>query len=836
MAGLLPQRLISSTGSGPIARTQEYQVFKSSTHNAAVLNGLNDLRHDEILCDVTLMAEEQSFPAHKNILASCSPYLRNLFSAEGGIKNEHEVVEIRGVSSEGLKHVINFVYTSELELTMTNVQHVLAAAGHMQLKPILNFCKAFLVTEISVYNCVSIIHIAEHYELRSVEEKAYTFIAEHLNELVKTEELQKLSINNMSFLLDSYSLKNVSELELFEAARQWLLFDSERYKNVRQLMEKIHFPLIPPRDLLRYVNFVDFMRLECNYLLLEASNYHMLPHSQPILQSVRTQVRSTDKRMVIVGGVDQHDRVSNQLLAINDDMSKSEFLPPMHEGLCSHCVAVLNNFLYVLGGQNLFDERGTTAVNTVIRYDPRFNIWMRIAAMNDKRAGFTVSVVENRLYALGGVNSSGRLSSMECYSLEDDRWRYVASVQTGLCDHAQAVYGNLVYISGGFKEGRFSNQLLAYSPRHDTWHERSSMHYARGWHAMVSYGDNILVTGGNSGLTKRVDIHETEIYSGMTDQWTLVSPLPMPHSEGGCEIYDGKIYLVGGYSWAHQKCLSTIQSYDPAKDTWENAGNLPIELSGVRLTLITIPYSVSPRNGLVSGGHVPLSWPPKQVPGRFMEQDPRMMMGGMAGMPLMGAMMSMPGGFPSTGQMYHPGTQPMSGFLDPTTLQDMREAMANIKLSGDPRLSQPQPMKRTEPSRIRSNPSSHKDLASELSSDDRARSQDDSNIYSRPRSTSIDDTISLGSRNILFGKNGLESGPSEAHTAVSMPRSTASSGKSVKSASFRTPVEEKKKTSDESSSSSDDDDEDKANSSLKVIKSKNEDSEVDESTIRAYRG
>lgn len=52
-----------------------------------------------------------------------------------------KVVEVRGVSSEGLNHVINFVYTSELELTMTNVQQVLAAAGHLQMKEILNFCK-----------------------------------------------------------------------------------------------------------------------------------------------------------------------------------------------------------------------------------------------------------------------------------------------------------------------------------------------------------------------------------------------------------------------------------------------------------------------------------------------------------------------------------------------------------------------------------------------------------------------------------------------------------------------------------------------------------------------
>ena len=109
--------------------------------------------------------------------------------------------------------------------------------------------------------------------------------------------------------------------------------------------------------------------------------------------------------------------------------------------------------------------------------------------MNDKRAGFTVSVVDNRLYALGGVNAAGRLSSMECYSLEDDRWRYVASVQTGLCDHAESVHGNLLYVSGGFKEGRFSNQLLAYSPRHDTWHERAPMNVPRGWHAMVAFGE-----------------------------------------------------------------------------------------------------------------------------------------------------------------------------------------------------------------------------------------------------------------------------------------------------------------------------------------------------------
>ena len=349
-------------------RAPEFQLFKETTHDNDMLKGLNGLREENFLCDVTLMADDKPFQAHRAVLAATSPYLKSLFSDMSGGKIEHEVVEIRGVSAEGLKHIINFIYSSELRLNMGNIREVLAAAGHMQLKSATSFAVSYLKNEISVFNCVDVIQISEQFELPEVEEKAYSFIAQHLNELVKTEEIQKLSIENMSFLLDSNGLKNVSELELFEATRQWLMFDAGRYQYIRPLMEKIRFPQIPPRDLLRYVNFVDFMRIECNYLLLEASNYHMLPHSQPILQSVRTSVRSHDHRMVVVGGVDQQDRVSNQLLALTSDVAKSDFLPPMHEGLCSHCVAVLNNFLYVLGGQNLFDERGNTAVNTVVRY------------------------------------------------------------------------------------------------------------------------------------------------------------------------------------------------------------------------------------------------------------------------------------------------------------------------------------------------------------------------------------------------------------------------------------------------------------------------------------
>ena len=42
----------------------------------------------------------------------------------------------------------------------------------------------------------------------------------------------------------------------------------------------------------------------------------MLPHSQPIIPSNRTRIRSNDTRLIVLGGADNTDEVSNQLKGI----------------------------------------------------------------------------------------------------------------------------------------------------------------------------------------------------------------------------------------------------------------------------------------------------------------------------------------------------------------------------------------------------------------------------------------------------------------------------------------------------------------------------------------
>lgn len=565
-----------------------------------MLKGFDTFRGDETLCDVVLIPgdSKEKFPVHRVIMASCSDYFKAMFT--GGMREqEMREIKLHGVTKLGLKNIIDFIYTSKVNLDMGNLQDTLEAANFLQVMPVLGFCNQLLSSEITIDNCVEVERIATDLLLEDVQLNIGEFVSQNLSELVQCGRYFELSETSMANALASNSLKGFSELELYHIARGWLDHEpAKRRSSVHALMRHIRFPLMSPSELIQISQDDEeegdsLMRSEtaCVNLLLEASNYQMMPYMQPALQTERTQIRSDATHILVLGGVMRQQLVVSRELRLYDEKSGHwRALKPMEVPRYQHGVALLGGFLFIVGGQSTYDTKGKTAIDSAYRYDPRFDKWLQIASLNEKRTFFHLSALNGKLFAVGGRNASGEIDTVECYNLKKNEWTFVNSMVEPHYGHAGTVHGGLMYISGGITRDTFQKELWCYDPLSDAWSRRADMTELRGLHCMCTVEDRLFVMGGNHfrGCSDYDDVLGCEYYSPDTDQWTVVSPMPRGQSDVGVTVFNGQIYVVGGYSWNSRCMVDIVQRYDPERDVWDRVFNVLEPLGGIRACTMTV--------------------------------------------------------------------------------------------------------------------------------------------------------------------------------------------------------------------------------------------------------
>ena len=91
-----------------------------------------NLREDPDFADVTLACEDgEQVEAHKVILAASSPFFQSLL---GRIKHPHPLIYMRGMKSEDLLAIVDFIYCGEANVIQENLDSFFAIAEELQLK------------------------------------------------------------------------------------------------------------------------------------------------------------------------------------------------------------------------------------------------------------------------------------------------------------------------------------------------------------------------------------------------------------------------------------------------------------------------------------------------------------------------------------------------------------------------------------------------------------------------------------------------------------------------------------------------------------------------------
>ena len=508
-------------------------------------------------------------------------------------------IELKGVTSKGLEKVMEVIYTSTTTLEGDDIFDVIAAATHLQVTPVIEFCERNFLSGMTTGNFYDFINTAKLYSMSNALRQIDMFIAQHLLQISKEGTLHLLTFEQIQNCLKCGVLR-LREIDIFQVAWDWLKQDGLHEQYSVPLMSCIRFPLIGPSELVTRVQAVDAMmkHTELRDMVLTALNYHVVPHSQPLKRQITTQMRSHMERLVSIGGreIHPHPGLHDQIFVFDERVTANSLLnrkemAPLPNALSHMQVVVFNNFLYVLGGCTTQCAHGESAVNSVLRFDPRFGTWYQVAPMLNKRAYFFAGVLRNKVYAVGGKFKEGSLATGECYDPDRNSWEPIQPMPSAYHAHAGAIYANHIFVSGGYSNNHFTPDLQRYDPTLHQWEDMAPMLTPRGWHVMCVAQDKLLVFGGcNLNANQQaLPVLQSECYDPTSDQWTIIAPLSISHKEASCVVYQEHVYVLGGYNVQTKTGQKMVSRYDLYSGTWETLGALPQSKTGVGYCVLKLP-------------------------------------------------------------------------------------------------------------------------------------------------------------------------------------------------------------------------------------------------------
>lgn len=569
---------------------QENQVL-DEVYKEEVSRKLDEFRKSDLLCDVTVRAEGQDFPAHRCVLSAGSPYFRALFTSElKARESENNRIQLTEVTCDAFSEVLQFIYTGKATINSSNAQDVVIAADYLIIPSMKSKASHFLQKSINVSNCLALESFASQYSCESLKQAAVTYSLKNFVAVAKSSDFQSLELKKVKELLSEDKINVKKEEDVYEAMIRWVKHEVEsRERFLPELLKCLRFFSMSKYSLRQILEEEELVKRNpsCMANVVSGLDYSLFPDQfEGTSLTPRLSLEAYESVVVLTGGLDGSNTTSKDthcfLLSTKKWLNS---LPAMPKSCNSLDAAVCGGLLHVVSWEKNWNSSSKGYVQSFNPKQKKWNSSEEYVGVNGK--DFVVTSLDELLYVTGGEDS---WCQTRVYNPVLAEWKNVAPMKTSRAAHCAVVLQKQIYVIAGHNGTVCHNSVECYNPSTDQWKTIPSMSKARRFAAAATAHGKILVVGGYSDLSATLNTEVScEMFNPSTNEWSLVASPAFPRAACGIVSMGDVIYLFGGRN--EEYVLKTVMRFDVQRNEWHEVAVMPNshQCSHIKASLLKLP-------------------------------------------------------------------------------------------------------------------------------------------------------------------------------------------------------------------------------------------------------
>ncbi|XP_060880188.1 ring canal kelch homolog isoform X2 [Metopolophium dirhodum] len=540
------------------------KIYVNSCHTHSLFEVLQCLRREEVFCDMKLETDDGIIVSvHKVVLVSASPYFHAMFTSFS--EGDKDFVHLREFDSNILQLLIDYIYTGKIMVTEQNVMVLLQAANLLQLDFVKGVCTEFLQIQLNPSNCLGIKEFADFFNCMELSSSSEEYIKKNFLKVVEADEFLFLSSDQVINLISRDDINVPFEEKIFECVINWVKNDLDcRCDTLPKLMEHVRLSLAPQEYLSIKIFEEPLIKnsSKCKDFLIEALNFHILKNNRRITipQTIRNSPRQTGQKFLL-SIWDSMSSIYEYYISWYDPATKL-----MHKTIRinsgSRTIGLIKEHLIfsISTTQNIYPMEMLDLSSQSLQWTPTVSLLV-------DRIFFKVCVLDDRIYAVGGVVNRSPTNSVEVFDASIQEWRLISPMFTEREDHGVGVLNNLIYVVGGYNRQSVLKSVECYDPSLDIWTSVTQMSTSRRWVGVGVLDGIMYAIGGEHNENNRsYFLNSVEAYSPISKVWSFIANMHNCRISPSVVTYNGLLYVMGGFSGV--KFLDSVEIYDPKTNTW----------------------------------------------------------------------------------------------------------------------------------------------------------------------------------------------------------------------------------------------------------------------------